>query len=480
MLPSPENHRVASSTVPQSVRTLLPTASFFPNDCNPICQKLTTDASIVEPGDLYLHLEECDALGAEWAVERGAAAVIAERILPGLETPLAVVEDIRSTYNLLCETFQTSNKSSDDGDNLSEDLLGRAPLITIGGSIGRSTVAELVASIALSQGRTIGLRNSDLEADGGGLDIPTDQVNQWLGRCNMNEVDLALLASNPQDTTIQQTPSVACVTSLRCDGLQSNGIRHWESSAEHRKAVEKSLGELSRQTTLVLNADDADCLALASTHTGPLLTYGELPHADVRAMAIESHTAGQVFIVTYGKESAALSVSLPGAAFRSNCLAAITTSVALGLKFEQAVRGVEVALPRSGMVEAIVCGQDFSLQLDRARRPQAIRAAIEAARSSTTGKVYVAMPLVNDASIANDQLSAAECMADRVFASTELEAFSSARSLTTLVEDRLQSLALAIGLADAGDVVLAIGYDTHSEDRDLIEGLLRHRLTFEV
>ncbi len=450
-----------------SVRELLPSAAFFPESSSPTVQAIQTDASAVKPGDLYIHLEECDAVGAIWAAERGATAIVAERLLPGLSTPLAIVSDIRQTHKILADHFSTHSAKID------------TPLITVGGSVGRSTVVELLAAISLAEGKLIGLRNSDLEADGTGLDLPVGSSEHWLKRCHRNSVDYALLASTPENSGVDHTPSVACVTSLRCDALDTYGNRKWDSIVEHRLTVEKSLGHLSSKTTLVLNADDADCVSLTSVHAGPIITFGELAHADVRATAIESHTGGQVFIVTYGKESVALSAQLPGAAFRSNCLAAISTAIAMGFELTKAVRAVESALPRIGMLESVVCGQAYALKLDRAARPLAIRSAIEAARSSTTGKVLVALPLAKEDSVAREQLTAAECMSDRVFVSRETDFEYEFEEVTTLVEDRLQSLALAIGLADPGDVVLALGYNCDSEDRNLVDSLVRHRLTFE-
>ena len=453
-----------------SVRELLPSAAFFPESSSPTVQAIQTDASAVKPGDLYIHLEECDAVGAQWAEERGASAIVAERLLPGLSTPLAIVSDIRVTHRLLNDHFSVVEDSSEEIST---------PLITIAGSIGRSTVVELLAAISLSEGKLIGLRNSDLEADGTGLDLPVGTSDQWLGRCNRNQADFALLAANPGSFPTKQTPSVACVTNLRCDGLETSGKRRWNSTAEHRLEVEKSLGNLTSSTTLALNADDADCVALASVHTGPIITFGELPHADVRAAAIESHTGGQVFIVTHGKQSGALSAQLPGAAFRSNCLAAIATAIAMGFDLPKAIRAVETALPRMGMLEPVVCGQPYALKLDRAMRPLAIRSAIEAARSSTTGKVLVALPLLENDNLAREQIVAAECLSDRLFVSCTRDIDTHLDDTTTLVEDRLQSLALAIGLADPGDVVLALGYRCDSDDRNLLDSLVRHRMTFE-
>ncbi len=468
---------------PKTLRELLPRASFFPATCEVIATTVCADASSVRPGGLYVLLDEFDASGADLAVEQGAVAIVAERLLPGITAPLVVVEDAYDAHSVLRKALSTPSHAEPRQSNPTQ---ATPPLVLVAGSAGKSVTAKLLGSIFATAGAPVALWTSETAEVNGSLlrrnsSTPIDkQWREWLDACDANGA--AIVAANPSETPLLRTlnppATVACLTNLRADGLVTNGVRRWGSTQEHRRAIAQTLSRIDQNTPLAINAADADCVALASHHRGPLLTFGEQPHADIFATPLDSFPGGQEFLVTSGTATAGVSVGTPGAAYRSNCLAAIATGIAAGFDLATCVRGVERASAPEGMLEPLLCGQPYPVVLDRAMRPLALRASIIAARPAGGGRTYVAIQLSGDIRIASEQMAVAAKLADRVFATGDAKQVESLPSNVTIAEDRVATIAVTVALADEGDAVLIAGCTTEtiSTDRKITEQLLRRRL----
>jgi UDP-N-acetylmuramoyl-L-alanyl-D-glutamate--2,6-diaminopimelate ligase len=460
---------------PKSLRSLLPAARFYPEAADPVGTSVRLDPSMIQPGDLYVHLAECDATGAEWAAQRGAAAVIAERLLPGLPTPLAVVDDARQAHRVLVDAFT--------------DIAGQVSVPTIGvaGTIGRSTTAHLVAACLAAAGRKVGLWAGDVIDDTRAchpqkpIGFRKTARSEWVDGCRDAEADVAVFAATPNDRLAPLSLAAACLTTLRADGLDSLAKRRFESPQAHRLAVRRTLEGLASKASLAVPTGDPDALAVASGHAGPVVTYGDEAHADVSAVGVEHHAGGQSFIVSFGSESACCVVSRPGDAYRHACLAAIATACAAGVDLMHAIEGVETAPPREGFAESLCLGQSFSVFVDRAFRPLALRSALATARAVATGNVFAVLRLSTDEGVAAQQLAIAGRLADRTLVTGPAEPADACPPNITFVEDRVAAVAVALGLAEEGDAVLVAGSGPAAlaRDRRLATALLRKRQQHE-
>ena len=465
-----------STPTQKRLRELLPDAQYFPVACDPVVSAaVSDDPSDVSDGGLYVHLDECDAEGAERAAQRGVSAVISERLLPGVDAPQAVVEDARIAHRLLSEA-------------LVEAPLDRTPLVTSGGSDGQDAISRLVALMANRTGAMAGWFDR-LACDDGEEQIEhqvpsphSKDWQRWLARCSAGGAAVAISAVDAQrvlPTSWNRAPSIACLVNLRADGLDVQGRRRWESPAEHRQQIKHSLGLLHPDTTLVVNADDADCAALAASHPGPLCTFGFRGTADVRGTLVEECPGAQTILIQHGRQSVAADIPHTGAMRRNECLAAAAVGLAMGVDLTTVARSLELSAPTPGRMESIVCGQPFSVFLDHAMRPNRLRGAMADASPAGGGRLVVSLRLSDDPGVALEQLSVAECMADRVIAHGGSLQSEIASKKTTLLDDALPALALAVGLAEEYDSVLVAGSFDPAEDRALLEDLLRHRLGCE-
>ncbi len=449
------------------LRDLLPGAIYLPADSDPALTTVRTDAAAVQPGDLYVHLDPFDSTDAEIAVVRGAAAVITERLLPDVPVPLVLVDDGFATCAELTAAMAPIRSTL-------------PTIVSVGGVTGACRVATIVAAIHAHAGERVGLLTESCDDDGEHC-LPRDQqskdaASRWLRRCELGDVTTAI-AQTVAGEQAGATPLVACLVSLRCDGLDNLGRPCWESNAAHRRAVVDSLGELDAGVTLVVNADDSECIRVASTHTGRVLTFGESGTADIRVVPVESHAAGQTLIVAVGSDSACVAIGSPGRAARRDAAAAIAAALAVGFDLQTAVRGVDLSPCVPGALSPVPCGQAFSVYIDNAVRPTDLADAFDGARGK--GRLLAVVKLADSAIVALRQLSAASQLADRVFAHGRVELEDDTPAGVTVVEDRLSAIAVAIGLADEGDSVLVAGSHDEKSDRQLITKLLRRRLECE-
>jgi UDP-N-acetylmuramoyl-L-alanyl-D-glutamate--2,6-diaminopimelate ligase len=132
----------------------------------------------------------------------------------------------------------------------------------------------------------------------------------------------------------------------------------------------------------VINLDDAWGRKLAAVSKGSVLTYGLGPDAALRAGEISMTVSGTEFTLTLGGESARVSTALVGSFNVSNILAAVGTGLGLGLPFAAAAADVAAFRPVRGRFEPIVSPRGWTVIVDYAHTPDALRKTLEALREA--------------------------------------------------------------------------------------------------
>lgn len=186
----------------------------------------------------------------------------------------------------------------------------------------------------------------------------------------------------------------------------------------------------------------------------------------------------------------------------SNALAAATAAAALGVSTRAIATGLASAAPVPGRFESIDEGQPFAVLVDFSHKPGALAGALDAAREGAPGgKVILVFGAGGERDVSKrpEMGEVASRLADRVLLTSDnprgedplaiIEAIQAGmpdRAHTTVEPDRATAIALAIGEAGPGDVVLIAGKGHEAvqvvgdralpfDDRDVARTALRVR-----
>jgi UDP-N-acetylmuramoyl-L-alanyl-D-glutamate--2,6-diaminopimelate ligase len=429
-------------------------------------QSCTADPRGVQPGDLFVALETRDFDGHERvgeALRRGAAAVVAERLLP-IPAPLCLVDDSREAYGRICH-----------------ELAGRPAhrLRTIGvtGTNGKTITSLLIAAVLRTASQTTGTTTTIAYDDAAEQAVassttpPAAELAEWLSRMVANGCENAVLEVSSQALAEKRTAGVAfdvaVLTNVRRDHLDYHG-----SLQNYRRVKKRLLEQLKPQGLAVLNADDPASRKWLPHLRCPVLTFGLHTPAEVSATVVERHAGEQTFLVTAGDETAAVQTRMFGDHHVYNCLAATAVGLALGLELTTIARGLESLQQIPGRLEPIVCGQPFGVYVDYGRSPDALAVNLQALRQVTPGRVlcvYGADPERDPAErpllgrvvertahwgiITNDNPRQAEPLQ---LAHDILDGYDRP-ARAHILPDRAEAIRWALGEARAGDAVLISG-----------------------
>ncbi|MEN0111899.1 MAG: hypothetical protein AAF805_14360, partial [Planctomycetota bacterium] len=170
------------------LRDLLPGSRCVPESADPPAGRVRLDAHAVRQGDVYLHTDPFSSAGAAEAVLRGAVAVVAERMLPGVSTPQVIVEDCHAAARRLSHIPQTSTPAF------------RLAIAVVGAG-DTEPAAQWIAATIACDGRRIGLLTESIEDDGEhcfGRGDSADASTDWATRCELGGVDTVVAQLDPQ------------------------------------------------------------------------------------------------------------------------------------------------------------------------------------------------------------------------------------------------------------------------------------------
>jgi UDP-N-acetylmuramoyl-tripeptide--D-alanyl-D-alanine ligase len=234
-----------------------------------IGQGVCTDTRKLEPGQVFFALKGANHDAHNYldqAVEGGASVLVVERMphKPIRLDGLAIVQ-VRDTTDALLDLARWHRS------RLS------ARVLAVTGSYGKTTTKEMLRAILApcfrvtaapaSYNNRIGVALTLLDAS------PHDEfVVLELGTNHPGEIDELAEAAAPD------IAAITAIAEVHLEGLGSlEGVR--EAKAE-------IIRHLPPRGTLVLNADNEQCMMLTDRHPGPVVTFGTAPEADVHLQKV--------------------------------------------------------------------------------------------------------------------------------------------------------------------------------------------------
>lgn len=289
-----------------------------------IASRVCTDSRIAAPGDLFIALagERYDAHAfLPEVAAKGVTAVVAERsrISAGFSAcPVIAVDNTRLALGRLAERYRRDFN---------------APVIVVGGSNGKTTTKELIASVLSQAGPALWSEGSFNNDIGVPLTLLRMQTSHWVAIVEAGTNHPGELL--PLMRIIE--PCIGVITNIGREHLEFfcdlDGVAHEEGY------IAEAIPE---EGVLCLNGDDSWTEVLSARTHGRVLRLGLTPGNDWRAGNVHFDASGVAFWVSgpKGKWDGEYRVRLLGRHQVANALFAIAIGAEFGLTREQIATGL--------------------------------------------------------------------------------------------------------------------------------------------
>ena len=463
------------------------------------------DSRDVQPGSLFVAVGGYKSDGHCYineAVKRGASTIVRDKDIAGNginlkgEVTDIFVTDSRKALALLATEFY-HHPSRELG------------LIGVTGTNGKTTITYLLDSVLRCSGLSVGVvgtisysyNNHVLPATTTtpeSLDLQRmlrDMVNRNVNYCVLEVSSHSLELKRVVGCDFQ----TAIFTNLSQDHLD------FHKSLDNYFEAKARLFKDYPVKTAVINLDDPYGERLLKAVPGKVITYGINKSADISAEEIKCSPNGLSFTARTPLGQIDIQSPLPGRHNVYNVLAVIGAAICNGIDIACIKEGVKAVKGVLGRFERIEEGQNYTVAVDYAHTPDALKNLLRAAREITNKKVILIFgcggdrdrlkrPLMGNAAarladftiITSDNPRSEESL--KIIEEIE-KGFSEAggkQESYIKVAERKEAIHKGLELAEEGDLVLIAGkgHETYQiignkkrdfDDREVARGFLRNR-----
>lgn len=346
------------------------------------------DSRTMEPGFLFVAVKGFKNDGHQYvrdAVEKGSPAVLVQKevdVPPGVTRVL--VENTRSALARVSANFYGQPSQ-------------RMRTVGVTGTNGKTTTTYLISSIYRWAGQKVGLVGTianyigERKLEVSQTTPESSELQKLLGDMLGEGVNVAVIEVSSHALSLERVTGcefdVGVFTNLTQDHLDFH--RDMEDYLESKAILFKSIGSGEKKWPkfVVVNADDAFAGRIISSSRVPVLTYGQSPEADVRAVDIKISDQGCSFTVESSQGAQRINMKLTGLFNVYNTLAAFAVGLGEGYSPGLVARSLESVEGIPGRFELVDCGQDFTVVVDYAHTPDGLENILKAARSVSSGRL---------------------------------------------------------------------------------------------
>lgn len=433
------------------------------------------DSRRVEPGDLFVALPGHHVDGSMFiaeAVRRGAAAVATSGACPSAGVPIV------HTADPLQFLAQASAAVYEHPDR-------RLLLVGVTGTNGKTTITYILESIFTAAGilpgvmGTVNYRYGTTMITAGNTTPQSADVYRILRSMADAGVRAAVMEVSSHALALGRVDGIeydiAIFTNLTRDHLDFHATMERYFEAKSLLFSRLRPGKKQYPKCAIINGDDPWADRLSARVSGAdVITYGCASSARVRAENISYTHRGTAFTLVTPDGRADLAVGFLGAYNVHNILAAAAAGLGAGISFEAVVAGIRAARPAPGRMEMVDAGQPFAVIVDYAHTDDALLNVLTAVRELKPRRVVTVFGCGGDRDRTKRPImgETAARLSDHVFVTSdnprtedpgaiarEVEAGirAAGRKNYTVILDRAQAIAEAVGQARAGDVVVIAG-----------------------
>jgi len=445
---------------------------------------ISIDSRAVQPGYLFVAMTGGTVDGHDYirsAVNNGAVAIVGEKDISGLSVPYIRLENTRRALTWMAASFH-------------DWPARKLTMIGVTGTDGKTTTTNLIHKILLAANLKAGMISTVNAVIGNetldtGFHVTTPDahdVQRYLAK--MVDAGLTHVVLETTSHGWSQYRVDACefdigvVTNITHEHMNEHGSYENYRAAKARlfSSLEITLDKPQGNPRLgIINRDDDKSFDFLNNFIKVnKLNYGLGDGADVHATDIAYSPSGIHFTAQGRDFQVDVTSNLVGAYNVSNCLAALAATVyGLGIEPEVAAQGIESLDGIPGRMERIDLGQNFTAIVDFAHTPNALKSALEAGRTMTSGRVISVfgsaglrdkekrrMMAETSAELADLMVLTAEDPRTESLEEILEEMAAGARSrggsegqTFWRVSDRGEAIRFALSLARPGDIVLSCG-----------------------
>ncbi len=333
----------------------------------------------VKPGDVFVCITGFKTDGHKYAadaLERGAVAIVAERMIDDTAATVAIVKNSRLALSQMAAVYY-------------DYPYRKFRLIGITGTNGKTTTTYLVKSVMESCGHKVGLIGTNQNMIGETV-IPAKHTTP-------DSLELMRLfsrmAEEGADTVVMEVSSHSLaldrVASCEFDvGAFTNVTQDHLDFHETMENYIDAKAQLFKKCRVgVLNADDAACDRMRELAECDTLDYSTKFPAGILAENIEYMSTGVKFDVVYKGQKTRIELGIPGGFSVYNALTAIGCCLAAGVPLERIANGLKNASGVKGRIEVVNTDTDYTVIIDYAHTPDGLLNILNAIRGFAKGRI---------------------------------------------------------------------------------------------
>lgn len=364
----------------------------------------------------------------------------------------------------------------------------RLRVIAVTGTTGKSTTVHLIASILRAAGFRVGVASTIHFQIGENIWMNDTKMTtqgrfalqRLLRKMVRAKCDFAVLEATSQALVQSRLAGVnvdiAVLTNIQRDHLEYHGgfEQYMHAKGLLFAALFGAERKFGLQKTALLPADDANTAYFKNFPADRIVLYG-IKDGEVRAEDISLKTDGSRFTLAVPNEHIEINLNLPGDFNVLNALAAAGAAISSGIGLPAIKKGLECEAQIPGRLEAIRSGQKFTVIVDYAHTPEALKNVLMLLKPLTSGRLWlvfgatgggrdkskrpemgrIAAAYADEIIITDDDPYDENRMQliDQVFEGTGRKEGEQAFRL----RDRAEAIRLALTLAAEGDTVLIAG-----------------------
>lgn len=360
-------------------------------------REIVTDSRQARPGSLFVAVAGVSVDGHRFipdAIQRGAIAIVGERSRATLDlpdgTPYIQVESSRLALAHLAAAFHGNPAR-------------RMHMIGVTGTDGKTTTTNLIYQILRAAGKRVSMISTvnariGQSARETGLHTTTPDAldtQRYLTEMVADGSQVAVLEATSHGLAQHRVSAcefdTAVVTNVTHEHLDFHGTR--EAYRVAKAMLFKGLSHADRKPGIpkvsVLNRDDDSFEWLVPIPADMKLTYGLHAGSDLTATDIVCTDRDLRFVAHTPAGRIPIHSRLAGEYNVYNILAAAAVAVAMDIPGEQIQAGVGALQGIIGRGERIELGQPFTVIVDFAHTPNALRNILLATRKIARGKITV-------------------------------------------------------------------------------------------